>query len=66
MPALVPTLALRSFDALALTLLDKAPFHLRDHAQDSKNHVAHLTPRADVRIENGDRSTALLAFVDQV
>ena len=60
------TFALRSLDAVALALLDKAAFHLRHHPEHGQHEMTHRPLRRDVRVEHGNEGLALFALVNQV
>ncbi len=68
-----PTLAtntdadgLRTLNAAALALFDKAPFHLCHHVEHGEDDLAHLAARRDMRVKNGHEGPPLLILMDQV
>lgn len=54
------------FDAVALPFFNKATLHLGNHAQDSQYDVAHLATGRDMRVQDRDKGSSLLALVDEV
>lgn len=53
-------------DSLSLSLLDEAPFHLRDHPEHREDDMPHLPSRGDARVEHSDMGAPQLTFMDDV
>ncbi|ESX09975.1 hypothetical protein X768_16670 [Mesorhizobium sp. LSJC265A00] len=65
-PTLICAVGLGLLYAFALPLLDEPTLHLRDHAQHCQNDMTHLPASGSKWIEDGHKSSSLLAFMDQV
>ena len=61
-----PGLLLRLGDPLALPLLDEVSLHLGDHAEHGERDPAGVALGGDGWVEHCQRSTTLVAFVDDV
>jgi hypothetical protein len=65
-PASINTGGLSLGNTLALPLFNEVSFHLRDHAERRKDHVPHVPSCRYVRVENGDKRTALFTLMYNV